>query len=249
MLSRLSCEVDRDCTTNGNFLSNVNLDVKSHVSISSESIAPSCVTHTVVPSGTRSGIAHRRCEWAIMSLILRERHVGTFTHPITLYSDDRSVAETVDALVDADATFLTMPADMLDRLGVEPFQSVTLRLANGEVEQRRIGKVRVQLDGQERTAVCVFGESSAPPIIGVGEPSSPSRCSWIRWSIASRRSKPCGCDHWLTSSSYQTSIPRATSRRRSRGSPRALRRSCGIRRCSVSPAAARHSPWPALSSG
>ena len=102
----------------------------------------------------------------MMSLILRERHVGTFTHPITLYSDDRSVAETVDALVDTGATFLTMPADMLDRLGVEPFQSVTLRLANGEVEQRRIGEVRVQLDGQERTAVCVFGESSAPPIIG-----------------------------------------------------------------------------------
>ncbi len=101
-----------------------------------------------------------------MSLILREPHVGTFTHPITLYSDDRSTAETVDALVDTGATFLTMPADMLDRLGVEPFQSVTLRLANGEVEQRRIGEVRVQLDGQERTAVCVFGESSAPPIIG-----------------------------------------------------------------------------------
>ena len=95
-----------------------------------------------------------------------ERKVGTFTHPITLHSDDRSVAETVDALVDTGATFLTMPADLLDRLGVEPFQSVTLRLANGEVERRRIGEVRVQLDGQERTAVCVFGESSAPPIIG-----------------------------------------------------------------------------------
>ena len=92
--------------------------------------------------------------------------MGTFTHPITLYSDDRSVAETVDALVDTGATFLTMPVDMLDRLGVEPFQSVTLRLANGEVEQRRIGEVRVQLDGQERTAVCVFGEPSAPPIVG-----------------------------------------------------------------------------------
>ncbi len=92
--------------------------------------------------------------------------MGTFTHPITLYSDDRSLAETVDALVDTGAPFLTMPADMLDRLGVEPFQSVALRPANGEVEQRRIGEVRVQLDGQERTAVCVFGESSAPPIIG-----------------------------------------------------------------------------------
>ena len=89
--------------------------------------------------------------------------MGTFNHPITLYSDDRSVAETVDALVDTGATFLTMPDDILDRLGIEPFQSVTLRLANGEVERRRIGEVRVQLDGQERTAVCAFGESYAPP--------------------------------------------------------------------------------------
>ena len=62
--------------------------------------------------------------------------MGTFTHPITLYSDDRGVAETVDPLVDTGATFLTMPADLLDRLGVEPFQSVTLRLANGEVERK-----------------------------------------------------------------------------------------------------------------
>ena len=92
--------------------------------------------------------------------------MGTFTHPITLYSDDRSVAETVDALVDTSAAFPTMQADLLDRLGVEPFQSVTLRPANGEVERRRLGEMRVQLDGQERTSVCVFGESSAPPIIG-----------------------------------------------------------------------------------
>ena len=101
-----------------------------------------------------------------MCLILREKPVGTFTHPITLYSGDGSVAGTVDALVDTGATFLTMPGDLLDRLGVEPFQSVALRLANGEVERRRIGEVRVRLDGQERTAVCVFGEPSAPPIIG-----------------------------------------------------------------------------------
>ena len=92
--------------------------------------------------------------------------MGTFTHPITLHSDDRSAAETVNALVDTGATFMTMPYDLLERLGVEPFQSVTLRLANGEVEQRRIGEVRVELDGQERTAVCLFGEPSAPPIIG-----------------------------------------------------------------------------------
>ena len=75
--------------------------------------------------------------------------MGTFTHPIALYSDDRSVAETVDALVDTGATFLAMPGALLDRLGVEPFQSVTLGLANGEVEQRRIGEVRVELDGQD----------------------------------------------------------------------------------------------------
>ena len=71
-----------------------------------------------------------------------EQQVGTFTHPITLYSDDRSAAETVNALVDTGATFLTMPHDLLERLGVEPFQSVTLRLANGEVERRRIGDLR-----------------------------------------------------------------------------------------------------------
>jgi predicted aspartyl protease len=92
--------------------------------------------------------------------------MGNFTHPITLYSADRSESEVVDALVDTGATFMTAPAALLERLGVEPLQVVTLRLANGEIERRRIGEVHVELGGQERTAVCVFGEPDAPPTIG-----------------------------------------------------------------------------------
>ncbi len=92
--------------------------------------------------------------------------MGNFTHPITLYSDDRRDSETVDALVDTGATFMTAPRALLERLGVEPFQVVALRLANGEIERRHIGEVRVELAGQERTAICVFGEPAAPPIIG-----------------------------------------------------------------------------------
>jgi predicted aspartyl protease len=91
--------------------------------------------------------------------------MGTFTHGITLTSDsDRT--ETVEALVDTGATFTSIPAALLERLGVTPHRTVRLRLANGQVEEQRIGRLLAQLDGMQESIICVFGAPGSPPVIG-----------------------------------------------------------------------------------
>ena len=92
--------------------------------------------------------------------------MGTVTHPITLTTPSGDRTEIEEALVDTGATFTTVPAPILERLGVTPHRTVNLRLANGQRELRRIGWVRAELDGVEENIICVFGEPGSPPVIG-----------------------------------------------------------------------------------
>ena len=92
--------------------------------------------------------------------------LGTFAHPITLISASGEDRETVEALVDTGAMFTAVPAPLLKRLGLVADQTVTLRLANGQREQRRIGELRAGLNSTEHTTICVFGDPDSPAVIG-----------------------------------------------------------------------------------
>ena len=92
--------------------------------------------------------------------------MGTFTRPITLHAANRDEVETLEALVDTGASFTTIPAPILQRLGIDPHRNVRLRLANGQIERWALGDVRADLDGESQTIICVFGDPSAPPVIG-----------------------------------------------------------------------------------
>lgn len=90
--------------------------------------------------------------------------MGTFTHQIRLFVDGRS--ETLDALVDTGATFTTVPSPVLDRLGVEPHRTVRLRLADGRVQDRRIGRVMAEIDSMQEEILCAFGAPDDLATIG-----------------------------------------------------------------------------------
>ena len=62
---------------------------------------------------------------------------NTFTHPITLYSPLGDRRETVEAMVDTGSTFTVVPGVILEALGVPPRRAVNLKLANGQVVERR----------------------------------------------------------------------------------------------------------------
>ncbi len=90
--------------------------------------------------------------------------MGTSFHPITLLHNGAS--ETIEALVDTGSTFTTVPAAVLERLGIQPHRTIPLRLANGQINDRQIGRVMAQLDGVEEEILCVFGGPADLPIIG-----------------------------------------------------------------------------------
>jgi len=91
--------------------------------------------------------------------------LGTFFHAIRLIAAS-GASETLDALVDTGSTFTTVPRPVLERLGVVPHRTVRLRLANGQVDERRLGRVMAELDGMQEEILCAFGGPDDLPTIG-----------------------------------------------------------------------------------
>jgi predicted aspartyl protease len=91
--------------------------------------------------------------------------MGTFFHTITLIGRS-GATETLEAMVDTGAMFTTIPAPLLERLGVTPFDTIPVRFANGQIEEWAIGQVEAELDGRRRPILCLFGSPDAPPLIG-----------------------------------------------------------------------------------
>ena len=91
--------------------------------------------------------------------------MGTFSQPITL-TGPAGASVTLEAIVDTGAAFTTVPASVLEGLGVQSHRTARLRLANGERVEWRLGHVKASLDGLEDTILCVFGSEAAPALIG-----------------------------------------------------------------------------------
>ena len=69
-------------------------------------------------------------------------------------------------MVDTGSTFTVVPGGILETLGVQPRRAVNLKLANGQVVERRIGTVTAEVDGEQESIICVFGDAEATPLIG-----------------------------------------------------------------------------------
>ena len=91
--------------------------------------------------------------------------MGTFFHTITLVGP-AGLSETVNGMVDTGAMFTVIPTPLLERLGVQPFRTMPVRFANGQVQEWQMGHLDAQLDGQRMPILCLFGSPDAPPLIG-----------------------------------------------------------------------------------
>jgi len=91
--------------------------------------------------------------------------MGTFFHPVTLISTSGE-RETLQALVDTGASFTTVPAAVLERLGVRPHRTMRFRLANGEPVEWQLGWVTIEIDGNREQTLAVFGPEEDIALIG-----------------------------------------------------------------------------------
>ena len=92
--------------------------------------------------------------------------LGTFRYPIELLYADGSRSETLHPWVDTGALYSQFPAGLLEALGYHPHATRRFRLADGTTTDLPVGEVRVRLNEEVTTVLCVFAEETADPLIG-----------------------------------------------------------------------------------
>ena len=92
--------------------------------------------------------------------------MGTFTAEIEIGDPSGSRWETVEALVDTGATYTSVPASVLKRLGVPPTDRLKFIQADGNQYERDTGETRARVNGKTVTTIVIFAEEDAPPLLG-----------------------------------------------------------------------------------
>ena len=92
--------------------------------------------------------------------------MGTFTHPIKLYSSSGDHSKQIDALVDTGSPFASFPAPLLERLGIRPRRTITLCHADGRREEQVLGFVKAEMEGMTAHVHCIFAERDAQSLVG-----------------------------------------------------------------------------------
>ena len=92
--------------------------------------------------------------------------MGTFNVTVEVAAGPDGPFETLDAVVDTDATFTRVPSSILQRLGVEPVQRREFITPDGNRVERSVGSVVVRIDEESSTTLAVFGESDGKTVLG-----------------------------------------------------------------------------------
>ena len=95
-----------------------------------------------------------------------ERLLGTFHYAVAIGPKDGPQLETVEALVDTGSTYTMMPSPILERLGISPEWTSVFELADGRQEGYSLAEIRLRINGQERTTICIFGRPESEPLLG-----------------------------------------------------------------------------------
>ncbi len=92
--------------------------------------------------------------------------MGTLLVQIELGDPEGRRYETVEALVDAGATYTTVPGSTLRRLGVSPHTRGTFFLADSSRIERDIGRTWLKLEEGEEIVPVIFGDEDSQPLLG-----------------------------------------------------------------------------------
>ena len=93
----------------------------------------------------------------------------TITRRIRFSNLERTATAEADAVVDTDATFCQIPADMAERLDLVPYGYRRLRMANGQIAEYGIANALVELVDQGETvaSAVAIGGPTAAVLLGV----------------------------------------------------------------------------------
>ena len=104
--------------------------------------------------------------------------MGTFKWPLRISSMDRRQIQEIEATVDTGAAYTTLPASLLNELGVEPTGKRRFLLADGRRVDMDYGRAWATINGDSEVTIVVFGEDDAPRCWA----PTPWRASPWRWT-------------------------------------------------------------------
>ena len=90
----------------------------------------------------------------------------TLRHPVHVGPRDGSRFQPVIAVVDTAATYAVMPSPLLSMLGISPEWTSEFEMADGSREEHSLAEIRLRINDQERTTICIFGKADCQPILG-----------------------------------------------------------------------------------
>ncbi|MBI4236071.1 MAG: hypothetical protein HY688_01775 [Chloroflexi bacterium] len=93
--------------------------------------------------------------------------MGTFSYAITVSDLGGRQSVTLEAQVDTGSTYLALPRDVLDGLGVEPTEQRPFHLADGRRVELPVGNVLLRLDERSNPVLCVFAPEGSAPLLGM----------------------------------------------------------------------------------
>ncbi|MBM3949509.1 MAG: hypothetical protein FJ312_09820 [SAR202 cluster bacterium] len=92
--------------------------------------------------------------------------MGTFRVQIAVGDPSGREYAPAEALVDTGATYTTLPASLLKRLGVAPHEQAEFEIADGRRIQRGVGYTWLRIDGRTAVVPVIFAEEGAPALLG-----------------------------------------------------------------------------------
>jgi len=90
----------------------------------------------------------------------------TFRCSIEIGPQDGSQFQRVIVVAGSENIYSILPSTLLEMLGVETGWESRFTLPGGGWEILPMAEVRVRIDGQERTTICVYGKADGEPTLG-----------------------------------------------------------------------------------
>ena len=91
---------------------------------------------------------------------------GTFRAPIEIGPRDGSRFHRVLVVAASENIYSVLPSTLLEMIGVSSEWESRFTLPSGGWEMLPMAEVRMRINGQERTTVCVYGKADGEPILG-----------------------------------------------------------------------------------
>ncbi len=92
--------------------------------------------------------------------------MGAFTVPIRISALDGQNSREIEALANAGANFTSVPASVLEELGVTRGQKRRFVSDNGESRDLSMGEARVWLGDESAQTRVIFAEEDSPVVLG-----------------------------------------------------------------------------------